>query len=91
MFHRVLERLTEAVESGTRGVNAQRCTVDRCDLGELLHHFHRLDQEIRDHRAKVFPEPRKDKLMDSLINGIKLRFYLTGLCVSTFFKERFGG
>jgi hypothetical protein len=78
MFHRVLERLHEAAEQGTRGAPADRCVVQRRDLIELLGHFHRLDREMRDLHSLPSPE-RKESRVDSFVNNIKLWWYVTTL------------
>lgn len=46
-FDKVLERLQESTSTLYKGGNKYNITVRRQDLQELLHHFQRLDNEIR--------------------------------------------
>lgn len=53
MFHRVLERLDKAAYGGRqRGVAKGYCYVNCEDLGQLLHHFRRIETELHDAKPK---------------------------------------
>lgn len=46
-FADALKRLNDVVTNWQPGEQAETCRVRRQDLRELLHHFHRLDDEAR--------------------------------------------
>lgn len=46
-FYRTLERLREAASARTRGFPTNTTVVSKRDLSDLLHHFERLDTNMR--------------------------------------------
>lgn len=46
-FYRTLERLREAASARTRGLPTNTTVVSKRDLSDLLHHFDRLDADMR--------------------------------------------
>jgi hypothetical protein len=50
-FANALQRLRDAEPERQAGTNPRSCIVRREDLRELLHHFDRLDGEVRNFHA----------------------------------------
>jgi transposase len=58
-FANALKRLDAVIMNRQPGEQAETCRVRRQDLRELLHHFRRLDAEVREHHANPSPQPRE--------------------------------
>lgn len=53
-FQKILERLTKATEK-QRGLPLSRTIeVEAVDLRELIHHFNRIDEELRESKQREF-------------------------------------